>query len=177
MHADHTLAGNGDDGLTVHRGDRLDRIRAQRTPRRHLRAGGLGIDERAHLQDDPGSGDRNERTRVQHLRTVVRHFGGFTMVQLRDEARVANDTGIGREDARNVFPEDDAPRSERSAEQRRRQIRTAAAERGDAAVGCASDESRYHGNRSLREKRSNQTARIASGFREVGSRGSMLAIC
>ena len=86
----------------------------------------------------PASGIK--RARVQHLGAVMRDLRRLAVVQLRNEPGVGHEPGIGGEDAGHVLPEHDAPRAERWREQSRGQIRAAASERDDAAVGCRTDE-------------------------------------
>ena len=111
------------------------------------------MDERAHVQRDPRSRNRDQRPRVEHLRAVVRHFGGFLVVQLGNEARVRNHSRIGGEDAGNVFPQHHAAGAEHSREQRGGEVRAAAAEGGDAVIRRAADEAGHDGNHALLEQR------------------------
>ena len=108
VHADHALAGDGDDRLAPHDRQRLDRIARQRAARRDFGARRFGIEERSDVQHDPRAGDRDERARVQHLGAVVRDFRRLAMVQLRDEPRVGHQPRIGGQDAGHVLPQHDA---------------------------------------------------------------------
>ena len=62
------------------------------------------------------------------------------MMQLRNHARIGHQPRIRGEDAGHVLPQHDMTRAKRSRQQGGGQVRAAAAERREAAVGRAADE-------------------------------------
>ena len=139
-HAHHPLAGDGDDRLVPHGREGLDRVLSERPPARDLRSRSLGVMEGADVEDDAASGEGDEGAGMQDLGAVVRDLGRLAVVELRDEARVGHGPRVGREDARHVLPEDDTLRAQAAAQHRGRQVRAAAAERRQAAVGPHTEE-------------------------------------
>ncbi len=76
----------------------------RRTARRDLRTRGARIGEGPNEQRRRRARERRERTRVKHLRAVVRELGCLTSVELWDHPRVADDAWVGREQPRNILP-------------------------------------------------------------------------
>ena len=114
---------------------------------------------------------------MQHLGAVVRDLGRFAMVELRNQPRVGHEPRIGGEDAGHVLPEHDALGAERAREERRRQIRAAAAERRHAAVRRLADEAGHDGNRPCRERAAASGAgRDAPWLGEVRRRAAVLPV-
>jgi hypothetical protein len=113
---------------------------------------------------------------MEDLRAIVRHLRGFTMVELRNQPRVGDDARIGRENSGDVLPEHDFARGERASEQRRREIRPASPERGDAAVGSPPDESRDDDDGAAFEEGTNDPPRRARRFRQQRRCGAMLSV-
>ena len=136
---DHALAGHGHHGLGGQHGQRLHRITLERLARRDLGARHVRMDERAHVQRDGSAGDGDQRARVQHLGPVVRDLGCLSMMELRNEARVRHHSRIGRENAGDVFPQHHRACAKRSGEQGGREVRSATAERRQAAILGAAD--------------------------------------
>jgi hypothetical protein len=172
---DHALAGDGDDRLSAHDRDRFDGIGRVRAFGRHLRARLMGVDERADVQRDARTGDRDERTRVQDLGAVVRDLGRLPMMELRDEPRVGDEPRIGGQDSRDVLPQHDALGAEGARQQGGRQVGAPAAERRDAAIRRPPDEAGDHGSRARTDERSYALTRQPSGGREVG-RGAAVVV-
>ena len=125
--AEHAVAGHRDQRLMGRGGERLHRQLRRRHPLGDLGAARGGVGERAHVQRDLASGERDQRARVQHLGPVVRQLRGLARVQGRDHARVGDDPGIGREQAGHVLPQRDSARTERAGEQGGGEIGAAAA--------------------------------------------------
>ena len=113
---------------------------------------------------------------MEHLGAVVRHLGRLAVMQLRDEPCVGHQARIGREDARDVLPQHDAPGAERAREQRRRQVRPAAAERRHAAVRCLPDEAGDDGDRAGRHERADAPPGEPRRGREVGRGAAVMAV-
>ena len=64
------------------------------------------------MEGDGGAGDWDQRARMQHLGAVVRHLGGFAVVQLRNEAGVRDDPRVGGQNAGHVLPQHHRPCAE-----------------------------------------------------------------
>ena len=144
MHAGHAFAGNRDHRLIGQQRDRLHRIPLHRPARGHFGAAHVGVDERAHFDRNRRAGQRDQRARVQDFGAKVRHLGGFAPVQLGNDAGVRHHSGIRGEDAGHVFPQHHAAGPQAAADERCRQIRSAAAHGGHAAIGCRADETGNH---------------------------------
>ena len=95
VHADHALARHGDDRLAANDRERLHRIVAIERRAETSVPGASGSRNERTWSDDPRARDRDERARVEHLRAVVRDFGGFAMMELRDQPGVRR-PGAGR---------------------------------------------------------------------------------
>ena len=113
----------------------------------------LGGDERAgpvgalRVQDadrDVARDGRLNRRRVQHLGAEVGQLGRLGERQVRHDLRRRDEPGIGGEHAVHVGPDLDFARAEAGADDRRRVVRPAAAERGRDARGRGADESAQH---------------------------------
>ena len=174
--ADHALPGDGHDRLAAHDRDRLDRIGRERALRGDFGTRLLRVDERPHVQRDARSGDRDERARVQYLRSVVRDFRRLAVMQLRDEPGVRHEPGIGGQDSGDILPQRHARRAERAGHERGCQIGSAAAERRDAAVGRMADEARYHGDGARIEQRLDPSPRQARRSGNMRRRAAVLSV-
>ena len=91
--------------------------------------------------------------RMQHLRAEVGQLRGFGERQMRHDLRVLDDARIGGEHAVDVGPDLDLRRAEAGADDGRRKIRAAAAERRGHAVGGGADEAADHRNAPGRQRR------------------------
>ncbi len=107
---------------------------------------------------------------MQHLGAVVRQLRGLAHVQLRNDARVGDDAGVGREQPRHVLPERDPPGAEPARQQRRGEIGAASTQRRDLAVGRGADEAGDDGDDPLREERLEHALHRAVGAGVVGRR-------
>ena len=95
---------------------------------------------------------------MQHLCAVICQLSRLPGMQLGNHARIVHDARIGRQQARYVFPEGYAGGAQRARQQRRRKVRSPAAERGDVPVRCLADESGHHGHGPfLEQRRQDQT--------------------
>ena len=118
MDAHHAFARNRDNGLPRHDGNRLDRIFRGRASRGHFRAGRCWLEKRPNVQHDTRAGNRNERSRVEHLGAVMGKLASLSVVQLRNQTGVWNEARIGGQNAGHVLPENDLSRTKRAREQR-----------------------------------------------------------
>ena len=113
---------------------------------------------------------------MEHLGAVVRHLGRLAVMHLWDEPCVGHQARIGREDARDVLPQHDAPGAERTREQCRRQVRPTAAERRHAAVRRLPDEAGGHGGRAGRNEWGDAPPGEPRRGREVGRGTAVMVI-
>jgi hypothetical protein len=88
-------------------------------------------------------------------------------VELGDDAGVGHHPRIGREEPRHVLPQRHPRGAERPSEQGRGEIRAAAAERRDLAVGRGADEPRDHRNDTAGEQGHEGPLHAPVGAREV----------
>ena len=128
------------------------------------------------MQHDARAGDRDERARMQHLGAVVRDLRRFAMVQLRNQPRVRHEPRIRGQDAAHVLPQHDLARAQRPGQQRRRQIRSAAAERRRAAVRRLADEAGHDRRGAGGEQRAQRAPGAPAGLRQVGRGAAVLAV-
>jgi len=97
-------------------------------------------------------------------------------VQLRDDARVRHDPGVRGQDSRDVLPEKDSPRRKRAREERRRQVGSAASERRDTPVRSGAEKPGDDRDDAFSQKRLEDPADIAVGFREKRGRRAEAAV-
>mmetsp|Transcript_28992 Transcript_28992/g.76856 ORF Transcript_28992/g.76856 Transcript_28992/m.76856 type:complete len:215 (+) Transcript_28992:540-1184(+) len=102
----------------------------------------------AHRHADPHR--RLHCHRVQHLRAKVSQFGRLLERDARHRHGRGADARVGRQDAVDVLPHLHLVVARRRANQRRRQVRSAAPKRRDRPSLVLADETGDHGDRSLR---------------------------
>ena len=100
---------------------------------------------------------------MQHFRAVVSQFGGLAIGDLAQHARFGHKTRIGRHDAVDIGPDPQFGGVERCRQNRRREIRSAAAESGGPPVGGRAIESGDHGKYALHQQRAQALARLLPG--------------
>ena len=164
-HAHHALARDGDEGLRGLDGQALHRVAAERAPGGHLGARSFGTQEGPHVELHPASVERDESARMQDLGPEVRDLRRLAVVELRDEPRIRDVGGVRGEDAGQLLPQDHARGAEDAAEKGRRQVRAAAAQRGDGPVGGAAEEARDDRRNALSQERRGGPFAHAGGFR------------
>jgi hypothetical protein len=86
---------------------------------------------------------------MQNLCAVVRELRGFSYVEEGNYPRTGNEARISSHYARNILPESDASRRERSAEHRRSQIGPAATKCDDVPIASHADEAGHDYNNSV----------------------------
>ena len=128
------------------------------------------------MQRDSRAGYRDQCARMEDLRAVVRDFGGLAMMQLRNQPRVGDGPWIGGQDAGHVLPQHDPPGPERARQDRRGEIRSAATERGDAAVRRTPDETGDDHDRAGLQQRRHHGARPHRRLIELRRRAAVLAV-
>jgi hypothetical protein len=167
-HAQHAVAGDGDQRLAAGRGERLHRVPPRADPLGDLGAGGVGVGERTDEDGDSPPRLRNQRPRVEHLGAVVGQLGRLAGVELRDDPRVGHHPRIGGEQTRHVLPERDPLRAEGAAEQRGGEVGAPPAQRRELAFGRRADEAGHHRDDAPLEQRQQGALDAPVGARVVG---------
>ena len=76
---------------------------SQRAAAGNLGTRGVRVGERPDPDGEARTGDRNQGARVQHLRTVIGQLCGLSLVELRNDARIRHDAGVGRQQTGHVL--------------------------------------------------------------------------
>ena len=105
-------------------------------------AGTIGMKGVPHPDRDPILRSRLQRTRMHRFRAELPHLDRLGKRDVAEQARLRHDARIGTHQSVHVAPDPHFVGWEARSDQRRRQVRSAAPERGDRAVLCAGNEAR-----------------------------------
>jgi hypothetical protein len=113
---------------------------------------------------------------MQDLGAEVRDLRRLAVVELGDEPRIRDLTGVRGEDARYGLPQDHTRGAEDAPEKGSRQVRAAAAQRGYGPVGGAAEEARHDRRNALSQERRESLPRARARFGQVRGRRAMMAV-
>ena len=103
---------------------------------------------------------------MQHLGAIVRELRCLANMNAGNEPRVRDDARIGGQHSGDIFPERDRRRADRTPEQRRGEIGSAAAEGDDGATRSSGNEARNHRDDAAPHQRDEPAANGARAARE-----------